>query len=181
MTYNNVFYIPEIQNSQLSLSKMLRSNVLTNSTCIVRYFIQFHVKRNLLYYMYVKPIIESKRIGNLGEDIAVRFLEKRGYSVIERNYLRKVGEIDVICQKGEVVYFVEVKTVSRETVSRETADTFRPEDNLHKNKLLRLERTINMYIEDRNIENDWEVMAVIVTIDTISKIARVKLLKDFAW
>ena len=67
------------------------------------------------------------------------------------------------------------------SVSRETEDTYRPEDNLHKNKLLRLERAINLYLEEKSIQNDWEFIAVIVTIETQSKIARVKLLKDYAW
>lgn len=130
---------------------------------------------------YVKPQIESKRIGNLGEKIAARFLEKRGYLIIERNYLRKVGEIDLICKKDDVIYFVEVKSVSRDSVSRETTDAYRPEDNLHKNKLLRLERAIVIYIDERNIENDWEVLGVIVTIEERSKIAHVKILENYAW
>ena len=129
----------------------------------------------------MKPPTESKKLGNLGEEISARFLEKRGYSVIERNYLRKVGEIDLICKKDEVIHFVEVKTVSRETVSRETGDTYRPEDNLHKNKLLRLERAISLFIEENSIENDWEIMAVIVTIEKKSKIARVKILENYSW
>ena len=129
----------------------------------------------------MKPPTESKKLGNLGEEISARFLEKRGYSVIERNYLRKVGEIDLICKKDEIIHFVEVKTVSRETVSRETGDTYRPEDNLHKNKLLRLERAISLFIEENSIENDWEIMAVIVIIEKKSKIARVKILDNYAW
>lgn len=55
---------------------------------------------------------EKRKTGDLGEDIAERFLMKQGFVVVERNYLRKWGEIDIIVQKGGMIYFVEVKTVS---------------------------------------------------------------------
>lgn len=57
-------------------------------------------------------ITEKRKTGDLGEDIAAMFLVKQGFSVVERNYLRKWGEIDIIAKKDGVLYFVEVKTVS---------------------------------------------------------------------
>jgi len=45
-----------------------------------------------------------------GEDIAARFLKKRGYRILERNYRCRMGEIDIIAMKGGVLFFVEVKT-----------------------------------------------------------------------
>ena len=55
----------------------------------------------------------SQKIGQLGEDIACKFLMKHGFSILERNYTKKWGEIDVIAEKGKKLYFVEVKSVSR--------------------------------------------------------------------
>jgi Holliday junction resolvase-like predicted endonuclease len=57
-------------------------------------------------------ITEKRKTGNLGEDIAAMFLMKHGFGIIERNYLRKWGEIDIVAKKGGVLHFVEVKTVS---------------------------------------------------------------------
>jgi len=57
---------------------------------------------------------EKRRIGDFGEDAACLFLKKKGYRVIDRNYMCKTGEIDVIALsplKHEIV-FVEVKTRS---------------------------------------------------------------------
>jgi Holliday junction resolvase-like predicted endonuclease len=55
---------------------------------------------------------EKRKTGDLGEDIAERFLMKQGYRIVERNYLRKWGEIDIIAKKDGKLYFVEVKTVT---------------------------------------------------------------------
>lgn len=49
-------------------------------------------------------------IGNKGEDIAAEFLENNDYKIIERKYrCNKVGEIDIIARKNELIIFVEVK------------------------------------------------------------------------
>ena len=45
---------------------------------------------------------------------------KRGFKIIERNYLKKWGEIDIVAVKNRKYYFVEVKTVSRENLESVT-------------------------------------------------------------
>lgn len=130
---------------------------------------------------HVKQATEKQKIGKIGENIAVRFLVKHGFRVILRNYLKKSGEIDVICRKGEKLYFVEVKTVSRETFSPGTKDMFRPEDNIHEAKILRMNRAIQLYLEEYSQEGDWEIIAVAIELNIAAKTAKVRLLDDFAW
>lgn len=48
--------------------------------------------------------------GKKGEDMVARFLQKKGHTIIKRNYSCRFGEIDIIAQKGELLLFVEVKT-----------------------------------------------------------------------
>lgn len=50
------------------------------------------------------------RLGEKGEGIAVSFLKKNGYSIIERNYRNTFGEIDIIARDNETLVFIEVKT-----------------------------------------------------------------------
>lgn len=49
------------------------------------------------------------RLGEIGEDLAVRELEQRGYAVLARRYRRRSGEIDIVATDGPTVVFVEVK------------------------------------------------------------------------
>ena len=54
----------------------------------------------------------SKRIGDLGEDIATKYLENLRYRIIERNFRSQQGEIDIVGFDGEVLAFIEVKCYS---------------------------------------------------------------------
>jgi putative endonuclease len=53
---------------------------------------------------------ERKKLGYLGEEMAAKFLEEKGYSLISKNYTARGGEIDVIATDGKNLVFVEVKT-----------------------------------------------------------------------
>ena len=57
--------------------------------------------------------ISTRQKGNIGEDKAVEYLCANGYSIIERNYRIRSGEIDIIASKDETVVFVEVKNLPR--------------------------------------------------------------------
>ena len=52
----------------------------------------------------------SKKIGTRGEDIACKYLEKKGYKILYRNFSTKKGEIDIIGEKRGIIIFFEVKT-----------------------------------------------------------------------
>lgn len=114
------------------------------------------------------PQTDKQKTGELGEDIACKFLVKHGYKIIDRNYNRKWGEIDIIATKNNKLYFVEVKTVSHETSG------YNPEDNVHPWKIKRLYRTIETYLLDNSSANkageeiEWQldILAVFLNIKT---------------
>jgi putative endonuclease len=54
----------------------------------------------------------KQEIGKKGETVAVRYLKKQGYRIVEQNYRSKVGEIDIIARDKQSLVFVEVKTRS---------------------------------------------------------------------
>src|ERR1700751_5366713 len=49
-------------------------------------------------------------LGKMGEDLAVRELERRGYAILARRYRRRGGELDIVARDGQTIVFVEVKT-----------------------------------------------------------------------
>jgi len=133
---------------------------------------------------FSKEPTEKQKIGQIGEDEACQYLEKNGYKVIERNYLKKWGEIDIITKKSNKLHFIEVKSVSRDLshdVIRETPkDSYNPEDNMHPWKLQRLGRTIESYLLEREVsdEVEWQFDLVTVYIDTNKGLNRVYILED---
>ncbi len=56
--------------------------------------------------------LNKKELGAHGEEIAVSYLQSRGYRILERNYRIRLGEIDIIAEHGEDLVFIEVKTRS---------------------------------------------------------------------
>lgn len=123
----------------------------------------------------MSEITENQRIGKIGEDIASRFLVKHGCSIITRNYLKKFGEIDIICKKNARLHFVEVKTVTRGTF-QSRPDRYRPEDNVHPTKLLSIGRTIQAYIFEFDVTDDWQFDVITVELDHVLKSARINVI-----
>jgi len=54
---------------------------------------------------------KNKKTGNRGEDIAARYLEQKGYKIIDRNISFPFGEIDILAEQRRTIVIVEVKTV----------------------------------------------------------------------
>ncbi len=124
---------------------------------------------------------KNQRIGELGENIACRYLINKGYKIKERNYTKKYGEIDIIASKSKIIYFIEIKSVSCEitedSVIHETNLRFRirPEENLHQAKLKRLHNTIGTYLAEKLISEStpWQLDLVCVYLDVKTKKAKV--------
>jgi len=120
-------------------------------------------------------------VGVLGEDIVAKYLTNRGFVILERNYRRQWGELDIVAKKDDVLHFLEVKATSRYyTDGEETSDRHRPEDHVDKHKRKRLGRVLRTWLlEYRVPENtEWTVDVVTVHIDTEAKKARVAVLEN---
>lgn len=129
-------------------------------------------------------VSQNNIIGSLGEGIACRFLSSKGFSVLQRNYRKKWGEIDIIAEKDDVIHFVEVKSISRVSYFREhgyTTDEFMPEENIHPQKIKRLLRTISSYLSEKHLHNteiEWQLDALVVIINQGEKKARVRIIEN---
>ena len=96
----------------------------------------------------------SRAKGNIAEDRASEFLLEKGFSVIERNFYSRFGEIDIIALKDEVLHFVEVKS----GLDYESAI-----QNITPRKLSRLIKTGDVYMKKNSLHVDFVYDAVIVT------------------
>ncbi|HPB60318.1 MAG TPA: YraN family protein [Candidatus Paceibacterota bacterium] len=127
---------------------------------------------------------EKERIGRLGEDEATRWLKKEGFKIIERNYWKPWGEIDIIAQKGQALHFVEVKTVCLERGELARFDRYEPEDNIHPWKLKRLSKAVESYLlekyGDKDEEDpDWQMDALCLYLEKGSeKVLKIEYLEE---
>lgn len=122
------------------------------------------------------PQTEKQTIGGAGEDAAARFLEKQGHTILDRNYRRKWGEIDIVTEKDGVLHFVEVKS---STMRGDCDSDYRPEENIRLWKKQRMSRAIRTYLLDKKIPDDkeFEIDVVSILIDpstTFSKITYIQ-------
>ena len=103
----------------------------------------------------ILTMAEHNELGKLGEEIAVDFLEKNGYEILETNWTFQKAEVDIIAQKGDILAVIEVKT-------RSSLDYGLPQDFVKPKKIQLLVKAINEYITQNEI--DVEVRFDIIAI-----------------
>lgn len=129
---------------------------------------------NILFWK--KKTEES--FGAAGEEIAVNFLKKNGWKILERNfknpYGRRLGEIDIIAREKKEIVFVEVKT---RTLTG-PGDPL-PEESIDRNKLRRLQKIANFYMRKNRLwNNSFRFDAVCITIDGDSGEQKIRHLRS---
>jgi putative endonuclease len=125
--------------------------------------------------------MSTQKKGSIGESVACRFLASKGYEILERNYRKPWGEIDIIAIKAGVLRFVEVKSVSRESsvdISREMND-YRPEEMVHRKKLGSIAKTAAFYVEGTQWEQmDYQIDVVAVYLNLRERTAQCRLTEN---
>jgi putative endonuclease len=91
-------------------------------------------------------------LGKTGEDIACKYLEKVGFTIVVRNYRKKWGEIDIVAREttNGKVHFFEVKSISvisfNKIYSNGHFQGHSPEENVHFFKAKQIKRMIETYM-----------------------------------
>ena len=103
-------------------------------------------------------ITPKRQLGNKGEEVACEHLISKGYSVIERNYNTKFGEIDIIAKYRGTIHFIEVKSGNNEE------NAISPVENLTREKIRKFIKTVQIYLNHKNIsqEQRWQIDAIVV-------------------
>ena len=88
----------------------------------------------------------NKSIGFYGEDLSAKFLEKEGYSILEKNFNCSSGEIDIIAIKDEIISFIEVK-------SRFSNSFGNPKESVTRSKQGRIINVAKYYLHIKKLYN----------------------------
>ena len=94
-------------------------------------------------------------LGKLGEELAVEFLRKNGYEILETNWTFQKAEVDIIAKKENILAIIEVKT-------RSSLDFGLPQDFVKPKKIQLLVKAVNEYVlsKDLDIEVRFDIIAV---------------------
>ena len=109
--------------------------------------------------------METKELGNLGEDLACEYLVKNGYKILGRNYRINFGEIDIIARKkwglfnknDKTIHFVEVKTLVG-------SGDFFPEERVDYRKQNKYKRLIEVWLEKNKFPQNYPCQMDIIAV-----------------
>ncbi|MBT8343262.1 MAG: YraN family protein [Sulfurovum sp.] len=108
-----------------------------------------------------------KKYGDESESLATRFLEQEGFVILERNYFaRKLGEIDIIAQRDEVIHFIEVKSGRAD---------FDPIYNITPAKLRKVINSAHYYMKTKKLHMAFSIDALVIRHDEVEFIENVTL------
>ncbi len=111
--------------------------------------------------------------------MSARFLKERGYQIIETNYRKKWGELDIVAEKDNILHFVEVKSLTwrPDLQVANGSDDYMPEANMRLWKRQRMTRAIKTYLLDRKVPDDkeFQIDIMAVFLDFARKDARIRV------
>ena len=109
----------------------------------------------------------SKDFGNKSELLAAAFLEQEGFLIIEQNYYaKKLGEIDIIAKKEEVLHFIEVKSGQLD---------FDPVYNITPAKLRKVIQSSQYYMKSKKVDMVFSIDVIIIRLNEVEFIENVTL------
>jgi len=100
----------------------------------------------------------QKKLGVNGENIAAAYLKKRGYRVLQRNYRKKCGEIDIIACDNDELVFIEVKTRS----SAEYGSPFSAVSSRKQKQIIKTAETYLAETDNFDTAARFDVIAIVV-------------------
>jgi len=116
--------------------------------------------------------LNRQETGKLGEKLARKLLQKKGYHILETNFRCRAGEIDIVAQKEDCLVFVEVRTKS-------SRDFCTPEESITESKKERLITSALHYIDSHHdLPSSWRIDVVAIEVDDKGKSKRTELIEN---
>lgn len=116
----------------------------------------------------------STDFGLWAEDNVAQYLRTGGYEIVDRNYRKPWGEVDIIAKKEGILIFIEVKANKRELAG------FEPENRVNPEKLKRLHRAIQTYLAYKKYpaHQEWQIDIISLTLNRDRGVAKIKHFKN---
>lgn len=122
----------------------------------------------------LKAFMDNRQqTGKIGEDLAVDFLKKSGYKIIERNFRCELGEIDIIAVDKNILAFVEVRT-------KNSSSFCTPQETVTFSKQKKLQKLSLYYLTKKQIKNR-DCRFDVVAIDLSKGKNGIELFKNAFW
>lgn len=119
---------------------------------------------------------EKKDLGNKGERIASNFLRSEGFRILENNYQKLIGEIDIIAERKKCIHFVEVKARTIESSEKYGL----PQDAVTYQKQRKIIRTAHFYLSENKYSDDanWQIDVIAIIIDEKKNKAKITFIEN---
>ena len=111
-------------------------------------------------------------LGCWGEELAVRYLRKKGYDIVERDWHSNHRDIDIIALLDDTLVFVEVKT-------RRNRDFSEPESAVNYQKQRNLLQSINHFLKTKSIDLPWRFDVITIVGTTGCQDPEINHIEDF--
>jgi len=106
----------------------------------------------------------KRKFGDWGENLACEFLKENGFEILENNFQKRYGEIDIVAKKQGIPHFIEVKTRKESSVRKFGL----PEEAVTGKKRKRIIETAETYLAENDYpsDTDWQIDVIsIITKD----------------
>ena len=126
---------------------------------------------------------DKQKTGEIGEDVVCTFLMKHGHEILERNYTKKWGEIDIVTRVTNIpdnIHFIEVKSIKVGDLVQVKYMHYDPAQNMHPMKARKMLRTIETYLLERKVSYKTKVYIDLACayLDMANKTGRVVMYED---
>jgi len=116
----------------------------------------------------------TRDIGNEGEDLAVSYLESKGYTILDRNYFFEHAEVDIVALFESKIIFVEVKT-------RSNTNFGNPEDYISDQKMSLVFKAAEAWLYERKMDGAPVRFDVISIVSDGKKAPKISHFEDAFW
>ena len=124
----------------------------------------------------------TRKTGDIGEKIAQKFLKERGFSIIETNYLKNWGELDIVAKNAGIIHFVEVKTYKydskRALYGSVNGDNWQPEELVDARKLHQIEKALETWLREKQWRGEYQIDVIAVKMVPDMQFATVKYIDN---